>query len=167
MSTPQDPYAARLPAPPLEGPPAGSVGGYQPATVSRPGAVVAAVVFWTLSGLTLTGYGAALLSTVGDPATRDALLDVLADSQVQVSAEVLERVLVVLGTLTLVLGLLTVIFGLLLPRRANWARVLATVVGVLGMPLFLPVLPLVVLAIVLQFLPSSNAWFRSGPATGQ
>lgn len=143
------------------------------AGATRPGAVVTAVAFWTLSGLALSGYAAVLLSSLGDPATRDALLDVLADSQVQVGADVLERVLVVLGTVTLVLGLLTVTFGLLLLRRANWARVLATVVGVLGMPLFLPVLPLVLLAILLQFLPSSNAWFRlphgdrSGPAANQ
>jgi len=123
-------------------------------------------VFWTLAGLLLSAYGAALLSAVRDPRTRDELLDLLADSQVQISVAVLERVLVGLGSVNLVVGLLTVIFGLLLLRGANWARILVTVLGVLAMPLFLPVFPLVLLAIVLQFLPSSNAWFRSRAAAG-
>lgn len=121
-------------------------------------------MFWTLAGLLLSGYGAALLSAVRDPRTRDEFLDLLADSQVQISVAVLERVLVGLGSVTLAVGLLTVIFGLLLLRRANWARIVVTVLGVVGMPLFLPVFPLVLLAIVLQFLPGSNAWFRSRPA---
>ena len=119
---------------------------------------------WTLAGLFLSGYGAALLSAVRDPRTRDELLDLLADSQVQIRATVLEQVLAGLGSVALVLGLLTVIFGLLLLRGANWARILVTVVGVLGLPLFLPIFPLILLGIVLQFLPSSNAWFRSRAA---
>jgi hypothetical protein len=152
----------------MSSPPAGWSGpgdGSGPlAAGTRSGTVVAAVVFWTLAGLFLSGYGAALLAAVRDQRTKNELLDLLADSQVQVSASVLERILVGLGCVTLVVGVLTVIFGLLLLRRANWARILVTVVGLLAMPLFLPVFPLVLLGIVLQFLPSSNAWFRARAA---
>lgn len=161
-STPHDPYSSPS-ADRLSPPPAGWSGPPAPAARSS-GTVVAATVFWTLVGLLLAGYGATLLSAVRDPRTRDELLDLLAESQVQISVAVLERVLVGLGSVTLVVGLLTVIFGLLLLRAANWARILITVLGVLAIPLFLPIFPLVLLAIVLQFLPSSNAWFRSRAA---
>lgn len=171
MSTPQDPDVPR-PAD-LSPPPAGWSGpadgsgpgnGSGPPAAARPGTVVAAVVCWTLAGLVLSGYGAALLSAVRDPRTRDELLDLLTDSQAQISAAALERVLVGVGSVTLVVGLLTVIFGLLLLRGANWARIVVTVVGVLGLPLFLPIVVLVLLGIVLQFLPGSNAWFRARTA---
>lgn len=172
MSTPQDPHPshpADLSPPPPAGwaGPAGGFGpgdGSVPPAGTRSGTVVAAAVFWTLAGLALSGYGAALLSAVRDQRTRDELLRLLTDSQMQIDTAVLQRVLVGVGSVTLVVGLLTVIFGLLLLRGANWARIVVTVLGILGLPLFLPVAPLVLLGIVLQFLPGSNAWFRSRAA---
>jgi hypothetical protein len=83
---------------------------------------------------------------------------------VQISEEAIEQLLIGTGLAAVAVGLLTIVFGTLLLGGANWARITVTVLGVLGVLIVLLPAPLVLLALVLQFVPSSNAWFRTRSA---
>ncbi|MFN2495685.1 MAG: hypothetical protein ABR608_07240 [Pseudonocardiaceae bacterium] len=183
MSNPQDPYAPRsgdlppAPPPPPAGwpvpaggppPPAGwpgpAGGPPPPVPVARPATVVGAVVFWVLSGLTMLVSGAVTVAAAGTQEAKQALADVFAESQLRVSDAVIEQLLIGAGLASLAVGLLTIAFGVGLLGGANWARVTVTVLGLLGVLIVLFPALFVVLAIVLQFVPSSNAWFRARAA---
>ena len=187
MSTPQDPYGPQsqqpagypppdasgypaAPPPPQSGYPAGMppppgagyTGDNRP--VGRPGVVVGSVVLWVLTGLLFLLSGLVTALVGGNQAVQDQLDEVAAQSDVQIDPETLQQSIVVIGVVLAVLGGLLVILSLLMLRRSNAARILLTVLGVLVALalLFTVVGTLVVLvAIVLQFLPPANAWFRS------
>lgn len=182
MSTPQDPRygPADQPSGEYPPPPAYQQGGYpgypggtsspygepslgQPA---RPPAVlIVSIVLWALTGLFLVLPGLTFVLAGGNfPEQQlDEMADMAEAYGVQVDPAVLEQSLVVGVIIGIVLGVLLIVLPLLMLGRQNWARILLTVVGVLSL---LPVLgtvvgPLVIIvAIVLQFLPASNAFFR-------
>jgi hypothetical protein len=132
--------------------------------IARPGTVLGAVVCWILAGLTMLVSGAATVAVARTREAKQAFADLFAESQVQISDEMIEQLLLGTGLASLVIGFLTIVFGLLLLGGANWARITVTVLGLIGvLVVFFPA-PFVALAIVLQFLPSSNAWFRSRAA---
>ncbi|HEU0088139.1 MAG TPA: hypothetical protein VFQ77_10895 [Pseudonocardiaceae bacterium] len=170
MSTPQDPYASRsgdlplAPSSPPAGWPGPAGGPLPPAPVTRPGTVVAAVVCWLLAGLILIFSGAVTVAAARTQEAKNALADLFAKSQVQISEEAIEQLLIGTGLAAVAVGLLTIVFGTLLLGGANWARITVTVLGVLGVLIVLLPAPLVLLALVLQFVPSSNAWFRTRSA---
>ena len=122
------------------------------------------VVLWVLTGLLFLLSGLVTALVGGNQAVQDQLDEVAAQSDVQIDPETLQQSMVVIGVVLAVLGGLLVILSLLMLRRSNAARILLTVLGVLVALalLFTVVGTLVVLvAIVLQFLPPANAWFRS------
>ncbi len=124
------------------------------------------VVLWVLTGLLFLLSGLATALVGGNQAVQDRLDEVVAQSDVQIDPETLQQSIIVIGVVLAVLGALLVILSLLMLRRSNAARILLTVLGVLAALalLFTVVGTLVVLvAIVLQFLPPANAWFRSRP----
>jgi hypothetical protein len=145
-------------------PVSGGFGGEPMPAVARPGTVSAAVVCWLLAGLTLIIAGALTMAAAGTREAKDALVELFAESQVQISDAVVEQVLLGTGVACIVLGSLMVAFGFPLLSGANWARILLTVLGVLGVLLVLFPVVFVALAIVLQFLPASNAWLRARAA---
>ncbi len=189
MSTPQDPYgpqsqqAGGYPSPGEGGYPAapppqpsGYPGGMSPPPrdytgddrpVGRPGVVVASVVLWVLTGLFFLLSGLVLALAGGSQTVQDQLDDAVAQSGVQIDPETLRQGVVVTGVVLAVLGALLVILPLLmLLLRSNAARILLTVLGVLVALLLLGTVVgtlVVLVAIVLQFLPPANAWFRSRP----
>ncbi len=188
MSTPQDPYGpqsqqpAGYPSPGESGYPAapppqpsGYPGGMSPPPgdytghdrpVGRPGVVVASVVLWVLTGLFFLLSGLVLALAGGSQTVQDQLDDAVAQSGVQIDPETLRQGVVVTGVVLAVLGALLIILSLLMLLRSNAARILLTVLGVLVALLLLGTVVgtlVVLVAIVLQFLPPANAWFRSRP----
>lgn len=189
MSTPQDPYGPQSQQPAGYPPPGGSgypaapppqpsgyPGGMSPPPgehtgdnrpVGRPGVVVVSVVLWVLTGLFFLLSGLVLALAGGNQAVQDQLDDAVAQSGVQIDPETLRQGVVVTGVVLAVLGALLVILPLLmLLLRSNVARILLTVLGVLVALLLLGTVVgtlVVLVAIVLQFLPPANAWFRSRP----
>ncbi len=189
MSTPQDPYGPQsqqpagypppdasgypaAPPPPQSGYPAGMppppgagyTGDNRP--VGRPGVVVGSVVLWVLTGLFFLLSGLVLALAGGSQTVQDQLDDAVAQSGVQIDPETLRQGVVVTGVVLAVLGALLVILPLLMLLRSNAARILLTVLGVLVALLLLGTVVgtlVVLVAIVLQFLPPANAWFRSRP----
>ena len=135
--------------------------------VGRPGVVVASVVLWVLTGLFFLLSGLVLALAGGSQTVQDQLDDAVAQSGVQIDPETLRQGVVVTGVVLAVLGALLVILPLLmLLLRSNVARILLTVLGVLVALLLLGTVVgtlVVLVAIVLQFLPPANAWFRSRP----
>jgi hypothetical protein len=135
--------------------------------VGRPGVVVVSVVLWVLTGLFFLLSGLVLALAGGNQAVQDQLDDAVAQSGVQIDPETLRQGVVVTGVVLAVLGALLVILPLLmLLLRSNVARILLTVLGVLVALLLLGTVVgtlVVLVAIVLQFLPPANAWFRSRP----
>lgn len=133
--------------------------------IGRPGVMVAAVVLWVLAGLAagFVGFGVAVGG--GDPAVREQLNDALSQGQVPgVDAAGIQQALVIFGIVVLVLAALMIVLPLLMLGRQSWARILVTIVGVLALlPLIATFIGpiLVIVAIVLQFLPATNAWFRA------
>lgn len=188
MSTPQDPYgpqsqqAGGYPSPGEGGYPAapppqpsGYPGGMSPPpgehtgdnrSVGRPGVVVGSVVLWVLTGLFFLLSGLVLALAGGSQTVQDQLDDAVAQSGVQIDPETLRQGVVVTGVVLAVLGALLIILSLLMLLRSNAARILLTVLGVLVALLLLGTVVgtlVVLVAIVLQFLPPANAWFRSRP----
>ena len=108
--------------------------------------------------------GAATVAAAGTQEAKQTLADVFAESQLQVSDAMIEQLLIATGVASLAVGALSIAFGLLLLGGANSARITVTVLGLLGVLIVLLPAPFVALAIVLQFLPGSNAWFRSRAA---
>jgi len=142
--------------PPPPGGPTGPVG--------RPGVVVGAAVLWVLTGLfvLLGGLATALLG--GNQEIQEELDNAFAQSGFTVDTEILQQSIVVTGVVLAVVGALLVIGALLLLRRSNAARILLTVLGVVVALLLLGTVVgtiVVLVAIVLQFLPAANAWFRA------
>jgi hypothetical protein len=134
--------------------------------VGRPGVVVASVVLWVLTGLFFLLSGLVLALAGGSQTVQDQLDDAVAQSGVQIDPETLRQGVVVTGVVLAVLGALLVILPLLMLLRSNAARILLTVLGVLVALLLLGTVVgtlVVLVAIVLQFLPPANAWFRSRP----
>ena len=146
MDTPRDPQWPPDPSPssPQAAPeprripePRGGFGSTPGIPPARPGAVTAAFVLWVVLGVVL------VLGGVGAPATMGAALGVL------------------LGVFLLIgLGVFVIALGLRVKRGDRGARVTVSVIGVF-ISLFLWPVVFTVSAIVLQFLPSSNAWFES------
>lgn len=171
MSTPQNPYSQQAGPPSAPPPPAHWPGPMPPSeggfgrpvwvTAARPGSVLGAVVCWLLAGVTLIVSGAFTTAAAATQGARDALRALFADSQLQLSDAAAERILIGTGLAGAVVGLLTIAFGLALLGAAGWVRVVLTVLGVLGVLLVVYPVLFVALAVVLQFLPASNAWFRS------
>lgn len=175
MTQPQDPYgdpardpyaAPQQPAgwsnPPY---PDGPAPGGPVAKPRRPAVVLVAVILWVLTGLflLLVGLAAALAGNL--PGAARQIEDALAGSGLQVDPAAAQQVVVVIGVVFAVLGALLVLLAFLMLRRSKFARVLLTVLGVVAALLLLVgtlgVGTLVVLiAIVLQFLPAANRWFR-------
>jgi hypothetical protein len=134
--------------------------------VGRPGVVVVSVVLWILTGLLFLLSGLVLALAGSNQAVQDQIEDVVAQGGRQFDPETLQQVVVGSGVVLAVLGALLVILPLLMLRRSNAARILLTVLGVLvGLLLLTTVVGtlVVLVAIVLQFLPPANAWFRSRP----
>ena len=134
--------------------------------VGRPGVVVASVVLWVLTGLFFLLSGLVLALAGGSQTVQDQLDDAVAQSGVQIDPETLRQGVVVTGVVLAVLGALLIILSLLMLLRSNAARILLTVLGVLVALLLLGTVVgtlVVLVAIVLQFLPPANAWFRSRP----
>ncbi|MDQ3887277.1 MAG: hypothetical protein M3308_09810 [Actinomycetota bacterium] len=162
-------YPAGMP-PPSGGmpPPSGEYTGASHLGDRRPGLVVASVVLWVLIGLFFLLPGL-VLALVGDNQAmqeqlEDQLADVAAPSGVQLEPETLQQWIFATGVVMAVLGALLIILSLLMLMRSNVARIVLTVLGVPVALLLLRTVvgTLVVLAaIVLQFLPPANVWFRS------
>src|ERR1700742_1521669 len=110
MGTPQVPHAPGSgdlsSAPPPPPPPAGwpgPVGMPVPAsTPTRPGTVVGAVVCWVLSGLGTLVLGGLALAVAGTQEARDAMAEIFAESETQISDEVIQQLLVASGVAGLV-----------------------------------------------------------------
>lgn len=178
MSTPHDPTSPDdryLDGPPYPPPPPGwtypapppgtGLDGLEDARQGgRPGGVVAAVVCWLLSGLVLIGSGALTVAGSAAPEARRELANMFAESEVQLTDQALRQLLIGTGLVSIAFGLITVVFGLLLLGGSNWVRILLTVVGLLDVLLVLFGVLFVIAAVVLQFLPSSNQWFRARAA---
>ncbi len=170
MTTPQDPYRDPQPGQPggwsavPDTPyPAGMPPEQAGAPPPRPGVVVAAAVLWVLAGLFFLLSGLALAFAGSDATVQQQFEDAVAQSGMQIDPEALQQGTLVAGIVMVVLGGLLVLFALLMLGRSNAARVLLTVLGVLAALLLLGTVigTLVLLvAIVLQFLPSANSWFR-------
>ena len=134
--------------------------------VGRPGVVVVSVVLWVLTGLFFLLPGLVLALAGGNQTVQDQLDDAVAQSGIQIDPETLRQGVVVTGVVLAVLGALLIILSLLMLLRSNAARILLTVLGVLVALLLLGTVVgtlVVLVAIVLQFLPPANAWFRSRP----
>lgn len=185
MSTPQDPddpYRDDAPPPPgwtYPAPPPGTgmggpggMGGigpepqrhWAPRPGSRPGSVVAAVICWVFAGIILIGSGVLTVAGAGLPETRREVARLFAESDVPVTDAMLRQLLLFSGTASIVLGVLTLVLGVLLLGGSNRVRVLITVVGLLDMLMVLFGALFVLAALVLQFLPASNAWWRARDA---
>lgn len=167
MTTPQDPYRDPRPEQPggwSDTPyPAGMPPGQPAAPPRRPGVVVAAAVLWVLAGLFFLLSGLVLAFAGSNATVEQQFEDAVAQSGVQIDPETLQQGVLVTGIVMAVLGGLLVLLALLMLGRSNGARVVLTVLGVLAALLLLGTVigTLVLLvAIVLQFLPSANAWFR-------
>lgn len=122
------------------------------------------MVAWIGAGLLLILMGIANVTAAGDEETQALFTERFADSEVQVSASMIEQVLIVTGFAGMVIGLFVIAFGSLLLNRTNWVRIAVIVAGLPGTVFVWPAL-FMVLGTVLQFLPSSNAWYRPGVAT--
>lgn len=134
-------------------PPAGQ---YSPGgAAKRPGTVVAAVTLWVILGVGSALGGIALFVATGNETLRRQVV-------LQIGTAVTPATLVSLGIVALVVGAAYIVFGVLMLRARNWARIAVTVLGLLAL-LGLNILTfvLVAVAIVLQFLPSSNAYFTA------
>ncbi|HYZ10233.1 MAG TPA: hypothetical protein VE709_16920 [Pseudonocardiaceae bacterium] len=144
-------------------PPAGEYAGDQ-RPGGRPGVVVVSVVLWVLTGLFLLLPGLVLALAGGNQAVQDQLENTVAQSGLQVDPETLRQGVVVTGVVMAVLGALLVVLSLLMLLRSNAARILLTVLGVLVALVLLGTVVgtlVVLVAIVLQFLPPANVWFRA------
>jgi hypothetical protein len=133
----------------------------------RPAIVVVSVVLWVLTGLFFLLPGLVLALAGGNQAVQDQLERSVAQSGLQVDPETLRQGVVVTGVVMAVLGALLVVLSLLMLRRSNVARILLTVLGVLVALVLLGTVVgtlVVLVAIVLQFLPPANVWFRSRPS---
>lgn len=181
MSNPQDPYDPSQSQQPGGLPPPGQGGypeaqpGYQGGMppppgdhterpVRRPGVVVAAAVLWVLTGLLFLLAGLATALAGGNAEVQEELDNAFAQSGLTVDTDILQQGIVVTGVVLAVVGALLVIGALLMLRRSNAARILLTVLGVIVALLLLGTVIgtiVVLVAIVLQFLPAANAWFRA------
>ncbi len=167
MTTPQDPYGDPGPGQPGGYPdtpyPAGMPSGQPALPPRRPAVVAVAAALWVLTGLFFLLPGL-LVALTGDNATvQQELENAVARSGIQIDPDTVAQGIVVAGIVMAVLGALLVLGGLLLLGRSNAARVLVTVLGVVAALLLLGTVIgtlVVLLAIVLQFLPSANTWFR-------
>lgn len=155
---PPPPPGWTYPAPP---PGAGLGGAPQPPREPRPAPVPAAVVCWVFAGLVLIGSGVLTFAGAGVPEARQELERLFAESGTQVTDQMLGQLLLGAGVASLVFGVVTIALGLLLLGGSNWVRVLLTVVGVLDVLMVLFSALFVAAAVVLHFLPASNAWFRA------
>lgn len=129
----------------------------------RPGTVLGAVIAWMVASFVLILSGWGTLTVAGDEEARGIVENMFAEAGTQISPAAVQQLLVTIGFLSMILGLLVAVFGAFVLNRRNWARIAATVVGTLSVFFSLMAIPFVLLAIVLQFLPSSNAWFRFQP----
>lgn len=124
-------------------------------TNRRPGTVEAA--FWLyliapIVGLILAIVGLGAASTAGNAAAAKAGISSGAVSGILIAGIVIDVIMLIA----------IIVVDLFFRRGANWARIVMTVLGVLtffagGIFAFI----LSVVAIILSWLPASNAWFRS------
>lgn len=134
---------------------------------ARPGTVTAAFWLWIVEAVLSVIFGIVVVAVAAaTPAVAD-----LSGSQRDSAVGVLIGVAVVFIVVAVVRGLI----AFAMRRGRNWARIVLTVLAALsivatvlqgggaGWLLWLSVV-LAVVAVVLMFVPASNAWFRRGAA---
>ena len=123
--------------------------------------MVSAGVWGVFAGLVLIGSGALTVAGAAAPEARKEFANLFAESDVPLSDLALKQILIGTGLASIAFGVITIAFGLLLLGGSNWVRIVVTVVGVLDVLLVLFGVLFVIAAVVLQFVPSSNQWFRA------
>lgn len=130
----------------------------------RPGVVIASSVLWFITAAVLLGVGFPLTVYFGTASDADLISDL--DLGSGDDPDDFRTGFMTLGIVGMVLGVVLAILAIFVLRGQNWARVTVTVVGALAALTLLISLVgwlLPVVAIVLQFLPAANTWFRSRP----
>lgn len=126
----------------------------------RPRVVLVAAILWVVTAVVMFGIAALFALFASEQVAGLGARDVLDDGGAGYSDEGASIIAYGRAVVAALLGLVVLVFGLLMARRSRYARTTVSVAGAVSAALLLP-LPFVVLALVLQFRPAANRWFRA------